>query len=609
MKQRFYFYLKYFFFWLVIQAFFRLIFIVFYHHLASDINLPDKLIIFWKGLKMDLSLTGYLLILPTLVIAITSFLKKNIARQILQWYTLVMLIPLILIYVTNLVTYQYWSFPIDKNIFDYVSTPAEMTASLETGQFILLLLFCAVLVFVFWYLFYKKWVASRFIDLKYSPASFIAFLCVTGLLILPIRGGLSISPLHTGTVYFHKNEFANHAAINPVWNLLYTLSEGERYDFELNLLPEGEVKSILADLNPDTSGGTSLLRTNRPNIVIIILESFGGLVIEELGGTPGLTPELSRFIPDGLFFTNFYANGTLTDKGISAVLSGIPSLPRTCIIHFEKKSQSLPFISRDLSGIGYNTTFLYGGNINFAHIKSYLIMGGFQKIISEDEFPGSVNICKWGVPDEYVFQRLLDECNRAEEPFFHVFMTLSSHSPFDVPMDPVYPGNSTTEKFYNSLYYTDKHLGEFLNNASTLDWWDNTLVILLSDHGNRLGNINEYDRSRFHIPMLWLGGALTEKGRVIDHYGSQSDLPKTILGQLGISSGNYDFGKDILDPNTPSYASYSFHNGSGFVTDTSYFVYHFPTERFVVEEGAQDPYGKNACKAFLQGIFMDFNQR
>lgn len=609
MKQRIYFYLKYFFFWLAIQTFFRLIFIIFYHNLAGEINLLDKLIIFWKGLKMDLSLTGYILVLPTLVIAITSFIKKNIVRPFIHWFTLVILIPLTLLFITNLVAYQYWSFPIDKNIFDYLSTPAEMTASLETGQFILLLLLCAGLIFIFWYLFYKKWVASRFNDLKYSPASFFIFLFLCVLLILPIRGGLSISPLHTGTVFFHKNEFANHAAVNPVWNLLYTVTEGERYDFELKLLPDEEVKSILSDLNPDTPGGTSILRTDRPNIVIIILESFGSLVIEELGGEPGLTPELSKFIPNGVFFRNFYANGTLTDKGISAVLSGIPSLPRTCIIHFEKKSQTLPFISQDLIRAGYHSMFLYGGNINFAHIKSYLIMGGFQEIISETEFPRSVNICKWGVPDEYIFQRLLDECDRAEEPFFHVSMTLSSHSPFDVPMEPVYPGNSTVEKFYNSLYYTDKHLGNFLKTASARNWWDNTLIILLSDHGNRLGNINEYERSRFHIPMLWLGGALNEKGVVIDHYGSQSDLPKTILGQLGISSGQYSFGKNILDPNTPSYASYSFHNGSGFVTDTSCFVYHFPTERFLIEEGVQDPYSKKACMAFLQGIFMDFNQR
>lgn len=569
----------------------------------------EILTIFWKGLKMDLSLAGYILVLPTLVIAITSFIKKKFIRHFIQWYTLVILIPLILVFVTNLVAYQYWSFPIDKNIFDYVSTPAEMTASLETGQLIFLLLLCAMLVFVFWYLLYKKWVASRITDLKPSPASFFIFLFLLVSLIIPIRGGLSISPLHTGTVYFHKNEFVNHAAVNPVWNLLYTLSEGERFDFELQLLPDEEVKTILAELNPETQPGTPILKTDRPNIVIIVLESFGSLVIEELGGEPGLTPQISRYIPEGVFFTNFYANGTLTDKGISAVISGIPALPRTCIIHFEKKSQTLPFISHDLLRSGYNTMFLYGGNINFAHIKSYLITGNFQRIISETEFPRSVNICKWGVPDEYVFQRLLEECDQATQPFFHVCLTLSSHSPFDVPMEPVYPGNSTKEKFYNSLYYTDKHLGEFLNEASEQDWWDNSLIILLADHGNRLGNMNEYDRSRFHIPMLWLGGALKEKNIMIDHFGSQSDLPKTILEQMGMSSEAYPFGKNILDIHTPSYASYSFHNGSGFVTDSTYVVYHFPTEKFVIEEGVQDSYSKKACKAFLQGVFMDFNQR
>jgi len=609
MRQRICFFLKYFFFWLVIHTFFRLVFVIFYHDLSGDISFPDKLMIFWKGLKMDLSLTGYILAIPTLVIAFTAFFRKNFVHHFVKWYTLFILMPLILLYITNLITYQFWNFPIDKTIFDYVSTPAEMTASLETGYFLLLLLICAVLIFVLWYFFYRRWVAVKFIDLNYSPASFFIFLLIGFILVIPIRGGLSISPLNTGTVYFHRNEFANHAAINPIWNLVYTINEGERFSFELELLPDEEMKSILADLNPESHNTSNILQSDQPNIVIILLESFGSLVIQELGGEPGLTPELSKIIPEGLFFTNFYANGTMTDKGISAILSGIPALPRTCIIHFESKSQTLPFLSQDLNKSGYHTMFLYGGNVDFAHFKSYLIMGGFKQIISDNDFPWSLNISKWGVPDEYIFQKLLDECDRAHEPFFHLCLTLSSHNPFDVPMDPVYTGNSTREKFYNSLYYTDKHLGEFLTAAKTHEWWENSLIILLADHGNRLGNTTEYDRSRFHIPMLWFGGALKEKGVINEHFGTQSDLPKTLLGQLNIPTSQYIFGKDILDANTPSYSCYSFHDGCGFVTDSTYLVYHYPTGRFLIEEGVQDLYSKKACLAFLQGIFTDFNQR
>jgi len=609
MKQRIYFLLKYFLFWIIVHALFRLVFVVYYHDLSGGISFQDNLLIFWKGLKMDLSLTGYILVIPTLFIAVTSFVRKNFVHHFIQWYTLIILISLVLLYVTNLVVYQYWNFPIDKTIFDYISTPAEMTASLETGYFMLLLILCAAFVFVLWYFFYKKWVVVRFVDLNYSLVSFFIFLLILFLLVLPIRGGLSISPLNTGTVYFHRNEFANHAAINPVWNLLYTVNEGERFSFELKLMPDEEVKSILNVLNPDTQKPISVLRTEQPNIVIIILESFGSLVIQELGGEPGLTPELSKFVPQGLFFVNFYANGTMTDKGISAILSGMPSLPRTCIIHYESKSQTLPFLSRDLQKSGYQTRFLYGGNIDFAHIKSYLVIGDFQQIISDTDFPKSFNLSKWGVPDEYVFQRLLEECDSSKEPFFHICLTLSSHTPFDVPMDPVYTGNTEKDKFYNSLYYTDKHLGKFLKAAKTRDWWDNSLIILLADHGNRFGNITEYDRSRFHIPMLWLGGALKVKGVIHDHFGTQSDLPKTILGQLGIPSSHYPFGKDILNPDTPSYSCYSFHNGCGFVTDTSYLVYHFPTGRFIVEEGVHQHQSQKFCLAYLQGIFTDFNRR
>jgi phosphoglycerol transferase MdoB-like AlkP superfamily enzyme len=188
-------------------------------------------------------------------------------------------------------------------------------------------------------------------------------------------------------------------------------------------------------------------------------------------------------------------------------------------------------------------------------------------------------------------------------------MTLSNHNPFDVPMAPVFPGNTYLDLFYNSSHYADKCLGEFISKAKSTDWYKNTLFVLVADHGTRIKNENEYDLKRFKIPMLWLGGALNNNHFRIDHYGSQTDIPKTLLGQLNLPASHYDFGKNLLDPGSPSFAFYCYQNGFGMISDSSHLVFHLPVSEFRVEYGSEAPQWRERCLGYMQYLASDYINR
>ena len=176
-------------------------------------------------------------------------------------------------------------------------------------------------------------------------------------------------------------------------------------------------------------------------------------------------------------------------------------------------------------------------------------------------------------------------------------------------MEPVFTGG-VNEQFYNSAYYTDKSIGEFVEKAKTKDWWENVLIILIADHGSRLPNNDpNYAKGKFSVPMLWLGGALSVKDTVITTIGSQTDIPKTLLKQLDVNSDAYDFSKNLFSKKPGSFAFYSFNNGFGFVGEEYELVYDLNAQEFMTENGAIDQNRLDWSKAYMQRVFTDFNDR
>ncbi len=610
MKSRLLFLLKYFIFWISIFLLFRLTFILYHIQKFEDFSAGQFFGIFIHGFKHDLSVTSYLLFIPALILILLSLFRKKIFLKIINVYTLVFFVIVTWLLVVDHELYNYWGFRLDDSFLQYLSTPKEMLASLNLISYVLLVVMLLVLYFLGYRLYYKKWVLKN--SDKLFEGLWISapvFLLILPFLFLFMRGGLGTGTLNTGTVYFHKDIMVNHSAINPVWNFLYAITKRSKLNYSVDFFDKAREKEVLKDFAYPDCSSTKILRSDDPNIILIILESFGGSVVNEISGPEGVSPNISKYIHEGVFFENFYASGTLSDRGLAAILSGYPALPVTCVIHYENKTQNLPGIARSLERDGYKSQFLYGGDIDFAHIRGFLINTRFDNIIDHKDFPASDYFSKWGVPDHKVFNRLLEECNKAQEPFFNTFFTLSSHEPFEVPMETVIEGSSRLEKYYNSVYYTDKSLGEFIEKAKQEEWWDNTLVIMVSDHGARSGTKNHYDRKRFHIPMIWMGGALNVKDTVISTFGSQTDISYTLMKQLGKETDEFIFGNDLLCQDSKSYAYYTSHNGFSIISDSLFLFYDLNNNEYLEQEGVRHDFEYDLGKAYLQNLLRDFASR
>ena len=485
---------------------------------AIDLSFADWINIFLYGLKLDISLTGYILILPIITLSTGNLLSVRIQKNIINSYTLLFLLIALLIIIADAELYRNWGFRIDKTGLLYLKTPKEAFASTSTY----LILFFLILYFSFViisYLLYNRLTKKRLkVRQKASKKNFIISIILLFSLIIPIRGGFSIATLNVSAVYFHDNMFANHAAVNAVWNVMYSISAGENEE-SYSFFDEKECNEVFTKMNDNINGNTNVLKAERPNILIIILESFSSKIIEPLGGEKGITPNFTELCKEGILFENFYANGSRSDKGIVSIISGFPAQPATSIIKFPNKTRNLPFINLSLKEEGYSSSFYYGGNLNFANMKSYFVNGQFDNLVTEDDFSSTENQSKWGVPDHIIFNRLQSDLENTKSPFINIIFTLSSHDPFDVPMKSKFNSNSEDDKFKNSAYYTDKSLGDFIRNAKNEEWWDSTLCILVADHGSRLpGNTKFNTLEKFQIPMLWIGGALNTKDTIISTY-------------------------------------------------------------------------------------------
>lgn len=607
MKHRLNYIIKYAGFWLVFFIISRMFFSIYNFDKTLQIPFPEFLLSFVYGFKLDLSMMGYTLLLPILSLAVLSAIKGQAFQLFMRYYTLVFLILFALIVFVDAELYRNWGFRIDSTIMIYIKTPKESVASVATWLILILLVGIITSVIGF-YKLYKKTVEPAILNTSslnwyYLPV----FVLLSGLMIIPIRGGFGIAPINAGTVFFSKKNTANHTALNCMWNLgnsLSTMNRKQSIKFMDDEIADQHFQSIYSDrVNPSFE---RLLNIEKPNVLIVILESFNAGVVKSLGGI-NATPNLNKIAKEGVLFSNFYANGDRSDKGIVSILSGYPAQPTTSIIKFTSKAEKLPHLSRKLASFGYSTGFYYGGEINFANMNSYFVSGGYDKLVTLDHFESSDLNSKWGAHDHVVFDKLYNDLQSTKEPFFRTLFTLSSHEPFDVPHKSEFNDFNEESKYLNSIHYTDSCLGDFIDKAKNTEWWEHTWVIFVADHGSRWpGNIAYNSKAKFHVPMVWTGGAI-KKDTVIESTCTHIDIPLMIGNQLGEKFTEFTFSKDVLSYQDP-FAFYAFNNGFAFINDSSEYVFDNTAKRILNESSVTDNFVLKG-KAFMQFLLNDFNSK
>ena len=585
------------------------VFMLYNHASGGGLSISDYLQVMVHGLQLDATVAGYLTAIPLLLTLLSVWIPGRYITFILKGYFFIVACIISLIFVVDIALYPYWGFRLDATPLFYLQSPSDALASAPASTLILQTLvfvvytygiFCALKRFVL------PLMPEQYVKKMFSNS--VQLVLLGGILFIPIRGGVTTSTANVGMVYFSKNQFLNHSAINPCFSFLASLSKQQDFAAQYNYFNESQRSKIFKKLTNQPQGDSipELLTTKNPNIILILMESFSANAIEVLGGEAGVTPNINRLSKEGILFSNMYANSFRTDRGIVAVLNGYLAQPTTSIMKYPAKSQTLPSIAKSLQKKGYTSDMLYGGDINFTNMQSYFFSSGYSKVTADRDFPLKSRLSKWGANDDITFAHLYQSMtdNSRKEPFFSTFLTLSSHEPFEVPY------NRLKDPYLNSVAFTDSCLGDFIDKLKKLPLWNNTLIVLVSDHGFRYpASVKEHDPKRYHIPMLWLGGAIKEP-RVIANYGNQTDLAATLLYQLDLPHKEFTFSNNMVDSLQPAYAFYSYNNGFGFIDTTGVSVYDCESEKpLIIKPEAGNEIRLNNGKALLQTLYDDLGSR
>ena len=576
------------------------------HH---NYGIKECLLVIWHGLRIDLSVAGYLTVLPLLLVITGVWFSSFPVKRIIQVYDALISLALSLIFVGDAVLYPFWGFKLDASVLFYLRTPKEAVASISPFMVVL----GVIAVLAIGLLFFK--IISR--PLRPVSASFskvlmpftvtVMNILLAGLLFIAIRGGLNTSTMNVGYAYFTSDQFLNHSAVNPGFSLLSSMSKTSDFSKWYDYFDEDSRRAYYDGLYlTDDTGTDTLLNTERPNVLFLVMESFGGDLVDAVSGRKDVTPRLDSLIKEGVYFSNCYAGSFRTDRGMVCIMNGHPGLPATSIMKLTVKSTRFPSIPGKLAERGYSTSFLYGGDINFTNMQSWLYSNGFTEIISESDFTAQqrkTNV--WGVNDDITFSRLFEELkNRKDSPWFSAFLSLSSHEPFEVPY------HRLEDKVCNAFAYSDSCLGAFVDSLRSSSLWDNLLLVITPDHGFRYPKQGlAFDPHVHHIPVLWLGGAVKEP-KVIDRYTSQCDMAATLLAQMGIDHSDFLFSRNVLsDSYTYPFSFYTFSNGFCFLDSTGVTLYDDDSGRCLINDPEGADRRLNRGQSILQTLYDDLEAR
>ena len=560
-------------------------------------GVSDVVAVIAHGLSLDLSTSLYFLILPFLITLVSLWWDERLLHTILRIYYGVIATMLMLAFVADTSLYPFWGFKLDASCLQYLEAPAEVRASVS-GFYMAIRL---ILLFLGSYALYRLYKAIPFWAKNPSrrEAATATNILFIPLIVIGIRGGLDESTTNIGQVYFSQNQFLNHSAVNPVFSFLSSFEKTASNIVDYDFFSQNECDTLMKDLYPTTSVHTdTLLTTSRPDIVIVLMESAGDIFEKAM-------PRLRRLKKEGIDFTACYGNTWRTDRGTVCTYSGYPSFPTSSVMKMPQKTNHLPGIAATLREAGYQTYYLYGGDINFTNMRSFLVTTGWERLQWKADYTNEEqNSAKWGVRDDITFNTLYEQIAAIDTSATHTrhlfgFSTLSSHEPWDVPLKKL------DQPIPNAFYYLDTCIGHFIDRLKQLPQWDNLLIIFLPDHSIDYGPYTEALQVRNKIPMVWAGGAV-KAPRKITQLCNQTDLAATLLAQLRLPHDQFRWSRDVLSASYRyPFAVHNYNNGFSLADSTGFIAYDLESQRLVTNESSQAKHLERMGKAILQATTAD----
>lgn len=578
-----------------------------YHCGAHPFSVADLLAVTGHGLSLDLSTSIYIILPPFILAAVSLWWNGwSVLRRIALCYYAVVAAVLSIIFVCDTSLYEFWGFKLNNSVLPYLESPQGITASVS-WWFILVRTAAAVVAGL---LIYKALagVTPRTVPeatLRYRLGGTAAAVVLVGPMVIGIRGGTTDATTNVGQVYFSQVQYFNHAAVNPLFCFMSSFEHGAKDYYIYNYYDAAVCRELTDGVYTTASDGAdTLLTTRRPNVVIILLEGCGG-IFTEIGGRKDIMPNLNRLAHEGVYFSRCYGNTWRTDRGTVCTLSGYPSFPNVSVMKMPDKSGTMPSIAASLRREGYATAYLYGGDINFTNMRSYLISTGFERLTGMDDYTkAEQSTAKWGVRDDITFGTLYDMITAPHDGNFLIgYSTLSSHEPWDVPQ------KTFDDEVLNAFNYLDRCIGNFMARLRTTPAWGNLLIVMLPDHGISYKDIDNTKLLRNHIPMIWTGGAV-RKAVEVNRICNQTDLAATLLGQMGIAHDDFRFSRDVLS-RTYRYpmAMNTYNNGFMITDSTGYIVYDLGVDCYTTNDSKDAERLLKLGRAILQLTSNDLKDR
>lgn len=514
---------------------------------------------FIMGVRFDIVISGYILILPTLIfltLELIGFKSKSIKQFFFYW---------IYILFTIAFTVSTADIPYFNQFYDRFSVGAfewmesykiVISMIFQEPKYFLFIIPFILLEIVFYILLKKIFEQENETQkINFFLNTFVSLIFLA-IVFLGIRGRIEEkSPIRIGTAYFSNNSFLNKLGLNPSFTLIRSYLDSKDEDnrvvkfmddklaiemVQKNLgITKTQYNSPIArEVQPDT------LLSAQPNVVLIIMESMSAAKMKRHGSTEELTPFLDSLSHNSIYFENIYTAGKHTFNGIFSTLFSFPALYRQ---HSMKTNNQYDGISTSLLKNGYSTTYFTTHDSQFDNIEGFLRSNNFQNVISQSDYPASEVKTTLGVPDDFMFRfsiPKINELSERENPFFVTFMTTSDHSPFYVP-EYFQPKAKAIES--QIVQYADWSLQQFIQLASKEAWFNNTIFVFVADHGAAIDAKYDISLNYFHTPLIIYAPEIFKGNQVHQKIGSQIDVYPTVMGLIKQKYVNNTLGIDLLN--------------------------------------------------------------
>ena len=552
-------------------------FVLFFTEIKQLQILPDKFTLiskaFFMGWRFDTVISGYLLFFPLLILCIASFFRfnKTLLYKIIHVFLFIVYVLAFLICAIDIPFFNYYFSRLTIVVLSWMQNASFGFKMIfeEMSYLIYLFVFIAVCTaFYFSFSFIKRRIIKDVNDIvhenkiRYFIKLFLFSLLTLAIMFLGIRGRIEKkSPIRVGTAYFSSYAFPNQLGLNPVFTFIQSYLDKINPENEsLHLMDE---KQAIYNANqymniPD--GNTPFVReikgNEQPlnaNVVLVIMESMSANKMARYGNTKYLTPFLDSLASVNYCFDNFYSAGIHTFNGIFSTLFSYPALLKQHPMNGTVIPQ-FTGLSNTLKDFGYQNIYITTHDEQFDNVSGFLHANGFDKIISQKDYPSSKVLSTLGVPDHYMFEYaipVLNDMYAHQKPFFATFMTASDHGPYIIPEDIDFkPKNKNIHE--GIVEYADWAIRHFMDIASRQTWFDNTIFVFLADHGGVVGtNVYDMPISYNHIPLIVYAPKLLKITQAIQNFGGQIDVYPTIMGLLGYKYVNNTPGVDLLKEYRP----------------------------------------------------------